>query len=127
LFVCPPRPDQPLIDFVERKFAHSLRFGFADDDRTRFAKTLNDERILLRCRSVDKCERARRRQHFVRRVDVVFDKDRDAVHHRARFPTLTLFVESIGYRQRIGVNLDDRSQLSVELLDPLEIHFDKST
>src|SRR5687767_3492379 len=23
LFVCPPRPDQPLIDFVERKFAHS--------------------------------------------------------------------------------------------------------
>src|ERR1044071_3343142 len=25
-FVCPPRPLQPLDDFVERKFAHSLRF-----------------------------------------------------------------------------------------------------
>src|ERR1700732_852579 len=26
LFVCPPRPDQPLIDSNERKFAHSERF-----------------------------------------------------------------------------------------------------
>src|SRR5438105_4908717 len=26
LCVCPPRPDQPLDDFVERKFAHSLKF-----------------------------------------------------------------------------------------------------
>src|SRR5205807_6695379 len=26
LCVCPPRPDQPLIDSNERKFAHSLRF-----------------------------------------------------------------------------------------------------
>src|SRR5215813_17413 len=25
-FVCPPRPLQPLDDFVERKLAHSLRF-----------------------------------------------------------------------------------------------------
>src|SRR3989449_9701558 len=25
-FVCPPRPLHPLVDFVERKFAHSLRF-----------------------------------------------------------------------------------------------------
>src|SRR4051794_26491911 len=28
LCVCPPRPDQPLEDFVERKFAHSLRLVF---------------------------------------------------------------------------------------------------
>src|SRR5687767_8729746 len=28
LLVCPPRADQPLIDLVERKFAHSLRFVF---------------------------------------------------------------------------------------------------
>src|SRR4029079_19350316 len=28
LCVCPSRPDQPLEDFVERKFAHSLRFVF---------------------------------------------------------------------------------------------------
>src|SRR5687768_9623071 len=28
-FTCPPRPLQPLLDFVERKFAHSLRFVFA--------------------------------------------------------------------------------------------------
>src|SRR5512142_757226 len=26
LFVCPPRPDQPLIDSKERKFAHSDKF-----------------------------------------------------------------------------------------------------
>src|SRR6185436_7713167 len=26
LFTCPPRPLHPLVDFVERKFAHSLRF-----------------------------------------------------------------------------------------------------
>src|SRR6266513_3144643 len=26
LWVCPPRPDQPLIDSKERKFAHSDRF-----------------------------------------------------------------------------------------------------
>ena len=26
MFVCPPRPDQPLIDSKERKFAHSDRF-----------------------------------------------------------------------------------------------------
>jgi hypothetical protein len=25
-FVCPPRPLQPLVECVERKFAHSLRF-----------------------------------------------------------------------------------------------------
>src|SRR6476620_7078447 len=25
-FVCPPRPLQPLVEWVERKFAHSLRF-----------------------------------------------------------------------------------------------------
>src|ERR1043166_1876522 len=28
LCVCPPRPDHPLVDFDERKFAHSLRFVF---------------------------------------------------------------------------------------------------
>src|SRR5580765_5638640 len=25
-FVCPPRPLQPLVEWVERKFAHSLKF-----------------------------------------------------------------------------------------------------
>src|SRR2546421_2718311 len=28
LFHCPPRPDQPLVDVVERKLAHSLRVVF---------------------------------------------------------------------------------------------------
>jgi hypothetical protein len=28
-FVCPPRPDQPLEDLVERKFAHFAQVGFA--------------------------------------------------------------------------------------------------
>src|SRR4051794_6574220 len=28
LCVCPPRPDQPLDDLLERKFAHSLRLVF---------------------------------------------------------------------------------------------------
>src|SRR6266542_4739021 len=27
-FTCPPRPLQPLVDFVDRKLAHSLRFVF---------------------------------------------------------------------------------------------------
>src|SRR5262245_751906 len=28
LLTCPPRPLHPLVDFVDRKFAHSLRFVF---------------------------------------------------------------------------------------------------
>src|SRR6478672_13870140 len=39
--VCPPRPLQPLVEWVDRKFAHSLRFVFprstAPDSRRRFA------------------------------------------------------------------------------------------
>ena len=53
LCVCPPRPDQPLDDLVERKFAHSLRFVLPMMTAPAFAKLRDDERVLLRRRSVE--------------------------------------------------------------------------
>src|SRR5438477_7383793 len=52
LFVCPPRPDQPLTDSNERKFAHSERFVFprmTAPPARRFAATVES-----RCAGVPK-------------------------------------------------------------------------
>ena len=41
----PPRPDQPLVDCVERKFAHSLRFVFPRMTAPASRSRRDDERV----------------------------------------------------------------------------------
>ena len=46
LLVRPPTPDQPLLEFVERKLAHSEQVGLADDHRAGLPQLAGEERVL---------------------------------------------------------------------------------
>ena len=97
-FTCPPRPLQPLVDLVERKFAHSLRLVLpritAPAARRRSATNASraGDRPLQR-------QRPGRRHHAIAGVDVVLDEDRDAVQRPAHAPAFALRVERVGDRR----------------------------
>ena len=98
----PPRALQPLVERVERMFAHSLRFVLpritAPASRSR--STTNASRG-----GVEPVERQRAGggRHPVGGVDVVLDEDRDAVQRPAQPAGLALAVERLRDRERVGV------------------------
>ena len=126
--VCPPRPLHPLDDFVERKFAHSLRFVLPriTAPAARSRSTTNASRA--RDRPFER-ERAGRRHHPIGGVDVVLDEHRNAVQRpaRAAWPCVRRRARS-AIAARLGIDLDDRAQRrtrAIDLFDPLEIEIDE--
>ena len=106
--ICPPRPLQPLIEWNERKFAHSHRLVFP-------RMTAPPARSLPRpwnraAPAPDQRKRAGRRLHPIAGVDVVLQQDRNAMQrseHRprgaARLPRAPC--------QRVRIELDDGIQV----------------
>ena len=82
---CPPRALQPLVDLVERKFAHSLSWSCRGSRRRprAGAATTNASRAAIEPSSASDPAVV---DHLVGGVDVVFDQDRDAVQRPASFP-----------------------------------------
>ena len=94
LFVCPPRPLQPLDECDERKFAHSLRFVLPRITAPAARRRATTNASCAARRRLER-ERAGRRHHAVGGVDVVLDQDRDAVQRTAQRPRLALGVERV--------------------------------
>ena len=119
----PPRPLQPLVECVERKFAHSLMFVLPEQDRAGLAQFLCDERVLRRDGPFER-ERARRGRHPVGGADVVLEENRDAVQRPAHPARLPLGVALGGNGERVGVGLEhlpQRRALAVERSDACEV------
>ena len=118
-FTWPPRPLQPLVDFVERKLAHSLRLVLPriTAPAARSRSTTNASRA-----AIDPSQRQRSggRHHPIAGVDVVLDEDRDAVQRPAHALAFALGVERVGNRQRVGIELDDRPQRRTAAIDRLD-------
>ena len=85
-------------------------FALAEQDRAGLAQLLRDERVLGRDRSLER-QRAGGGRHPVVRVDVVLERDRDAVQRPADLAGLALGIELVGDLERLRVGLDDRPQL----------------
>lgn len=110
-------PLQPLDDGIDRKFAHSDRFCLADDQGARSTQLLDDE-CVRRSAAGERPGPSRRRHP--RRVDVVLDDDRDA-QQRAVVALPTSLVSRPRIGERRGADGDDRVQLRVQLLDPVQV------
>ena len=116
----PPRALHPLLERVERKFAHSDRFALpritAPASRSR--PTTNASRGGPR---VAERERPRRRLHAVGGVDVVLDQHGDPMERSANLARTPLGVHRARDLERVGVRLQDRMQRRVDGLDPGEV------
>ena len=122
-FTWPPRPLQPLVECVERKFAHSLRLVLP--------------RITRRPRAAAR-RRTRPRRRATLRAPAIPPSSimRSAVSMLSLMRTgmpcsgpraplrLALGIERVGDRERVGIDLDDRPQrrpAAIDLLDPLQV------
>ena len=83
--------------------------GLRDDDRARLAQVLRHRRLVRRHEAVED-ERAAGRRH-VGRVDVVLQRDRDAVQRAARLPLRPLAVPLLGLAKGLAVDRDGRVEL----------------
>ncbi len=122
-FVCPPRPLQPLVEWVDRKFAHSLRLVLPRITAPASRSRVDDERVLGR-RGAGERQRSGGRHHAIGGGDVVLDQDRDAVQRAANTPAPALGVEPIGDGARVRVDLDhavERRSGAIDRLDPREV------
>ena len=75
-------------------------------------------------------QRPRRRHHLVSGIDIVFHQHRYPMHRAPNVTGLPLFIQLIGNRQRIRIDLDDRMETRsglVDLFDPLQIKFRNGT
>ena len=99
------------------------QIGLAENHRSRLAQSLGDEGIARRD-GAGESERAGGGHHAIGGIDVVLDENGNAVQRAARPFVAPLFVERIGDRQRVGIELDDgvdgRPAL-VDFVDALEI------
>ena len=108
--------------------AHSLRLVLPEDHGARLAQRSGRRRRraggFAPTRASDPAVVAIRS----RGVDVVLDEDGDAVERPARPLLLSLAVEGLGDRQRVGVQLDDAPKArpaAVDLVDPGQVLLDE--
>src|SRR2546423_13392801 len=79
--------------------------GLSQNHGAGFPQSLDDKRVARRD-GPGKSERAGGGHHSVSSVDVVLDKYRNAVQRAAHALLTTFFVERVGDRERIRVDLD---------------------
>ena len=90
------------------QLASSVIAGLGDDDRAGVAQVLRQRRLVRRHESGER-QRAAGRRH-VGRVDVVLERDRDAVQRTAHFARRALAVALVGLLERARVDRDRRVQ-----------------
>ena len=83
--------------------------GLAQDHRAGRAQTLRDGGILGRRGSFER-QRSGGGGHAVGRIDVVFDKDGDAVQRPSRAPGFPFPIERIGDGERVGIEFQHGAQ-----------------
>ena len=93
--------------------------GLGDDDGAGVAQIPGERGFVGRDQPLER-EGAARRPH-VRRVDVVLQRDRDAVQRSADAPLGTLAVERVGFLQRFRVDGDGRVEQVLVLGDAREV------
>src|SRR6266851_2758011 len=86
--VRPPRPLHPLVEWLERIFAHSLRLVLP---------RMTAPALRSFCATNESCGG----------IDVVFDQHRDSVHWSARAFGLALLIESGGDGKSVGIEFED--------------------
>src|SRR5204863_2502527 len=79
----------------------------AENARAGGPEAADDEGVFGGDRAFER-ERRGGGRHAIRRVDVVFDENRNAVKRPAQAPGLALGVERIGNGEGVRVELDDR-------------------
>ena len=95
----------------------------ANYNRARVAQFLRDSCVLQRCRTHQR-ERSGRGQQAIGGIDVVFNKDWNAMQRPARSFFFTLAIERIGNRRCVGIDLDDGVYGSfINLCDSRQILF----
>ena len=93
-----------------------------DDDGARIAKVLRQRRLVRRHEPLER-QRAAGRRH-VGRVDVVFQRNRDAVQRSAYFSLRALAIARVGFIERSRVERDDGVQPVFVLRNAIEILLD---
>src|SRR6185312_12699048 len=83
---------------------------------TRFTESLGDERIA-KWLCADECEGTGRRHHSIAGVDVVFDKNRDAVEWATWTSLFTFAIECRCNLLGVGIEFDDRCERGAFLID----------
>jgi hypothetical protein len=100
--VSPPRPLHPLVEWLERMLAHSLRFVFAENYNASGSQLLRNEGIRRRFRA-DQRERTGGGHHSIGGINVVFDQYGNAMQRPARAFRFALLIEgSRRSRERRG-------------------------
>ena len=94
-----------------------LRLG--ENDRARGLEILRQRRFIWR-HEIGEGERAAGRRH-VRRMDVVLERDGNAVQRTENAPVRALAVERVGDGERARIHRDDRVQLVLVRRDAREI------
>ncbi len=97
--------------------------GLAENHGAGRAQLLSDKRIAGGD-GAGKGKRSGGGHHAIGSIDVVFDEYGNAVQRAARAFLMALLVESIGDRQRVGIQLDngvDGRTALVDFVDPLQI------
>ena len=101
-------------------FAH---VGLAQNDGAGGAQALGHEGIARRDGALER-QRSRRGGHAVVGIEIVLERDRDAVERSAESASAALRVEFIGDFERVRVDLDHRAQfgaLPVHRFDALDV------
>ena len=125
--VWPPRPLQPLVECVERKFAHSLRLVLPRITAPASRSRCDDEGILRRLGAGQR-QRSGGGHHAIGGGDVVLDAGSGCRAADRAHPALALGVELVGDAERVGIDLDDAAQrraLPVDRLDAGEVLVDE--
>ena len=97
--------------------------GLRQQDRSGFSQLLRDERVPRGNRALQR-QRARGGGHPIVRVDVVLERDGDAVQRAADLAGLAFGIELVGDLEGLGVGLDDCPQLrslAVQGLDSRQV------
>ena len=115
----PPRPLQPLVDFVDRKLAHSLRFVLPriTAPAARRRPTTNASRA-----AVEPCSASDPAVVIMRSpVSMLSLMSTGIPCSGPRTPARpALGVQRVGNRQRVGIELDDRPQRRTAAIDGLD-------
>ena len=115
----PPRLLQPLMEWGERKLAHSLRLALPRMIAPAWRRRAHHEGILAGNGALQ-CQRAGGGGHAVGGVQVVFDQDGNAVQRATRAFFLPLLVQRLGDGEGIGVDLDHRAQARPMVVDGID-------
>ncbi len=117
---CPPRALHPLVERVERKFAHSDRFALPKIDGASRTEARHRERVAGRLASSSAREPAVVRMR-PGRLQVVLHEDRDPVERTARPGGARSASNPSASPSGVGVRLDHGVERGVERLDPPQV------